>query len=221
MPMNAQRFGRLTVESTTSSWLRKTSAAAVFATAMFAIAAVSARGEGTQRWDIDPVHSNISFSVRHMMLSDVKGTFDKFSGAITANDDDPKSVDIEATIDASSINTRSEKRDSHVKSADFLDVAKYPTITFKSVKIQPDGDGKWKITGDLTLHGVTKPVVLEMTGPTPEVKVMGSPRRGASATTTINRQDFGIAFNKTLDSGGLVVGNDIAISIDVEAVKAK
>ena len=91
-------------------------------------------------------------------------------------------------------------------------MAKYPTITFKSVKIEPDGDGKWKVTGNLTLHGVTKPVVLEVTGPTPEVMVMGSPRRGASATTTINRQDFGVAFNKTLDSGGLVVGNDVAIS---------
>jgi len=205
----------------TSSWFGKTIAAAVFASAMFATAAVSARGAGTQTWTIDPVHSNISFSARHMMISDVKGEFDKFSGTITANDDDPKSVEIMATIDASSINTRAEKRDNHLKSPEFLDVAKYPTITFKSVKIEPDGDGKWKVTGNLTLHGVTKPVVLEVTGPSPEMMVMGSPRRGASATATINRQDFGVAFNKTLDSGGLVVGNDVAISIDVEAVKAK
>ncbi len=204
----------------TSSWFARTAAAAVFVSAIFTIAAVSARGTGTQTWNIDPVHSNISFSARHMMISDVRGEFDKFSGTITANDDDPKSVEIVATIDAASINTRAEKRDNDLKSPDFLDVAKYPTITFKSAKIEPDGDGKWKVTGNLTLHGVTKLVVLEVTGPSPEVKAMGI-RRGASATTTINRQDFGISFNKTLDSGGLVVGNDIAISIDVEAVKAK
>ena len=204
----------------TSSWFAKTAAGAIFAAAIFTIAAVSARGTGTQTWNIDPVHSNISFSARHMMISDVKGEFDKFSGTITANDDDPKSVEIIATIDAASINTRAEKRDNHLKSPDFLDVAKYPTITFKSVKIEPDGDGKWKVTGNLTLHGVIKPVVLEVTGPTPEVKAMGI-RRGASATTTINRQDFGVSFNKTLDSGGLVVGNDVGISIDIEAVKAK
>ncbi len=204
----------------TSSWFAKTAAGAIFAAAIFTIAAVSARGTGTQTWNIDPVHSNISFSARHMMISDVKGEFDKFSGTITANDDDPKSVEIIATIDAASINTRAGKRDNHLKSPDFLDVAKYPTITFKSVKIEPDGDGKWKVTGNLTLHGVTKPVVLEVTGPTPEVKAMGI-RRGASATTTINRQDFGVSFNKTLDSGGLVVGNDVGISIDIEAVKGK
>ncbi len=204
----------------TSSWFARTAAAAVLVSAIFIIAAVSARGTGTETWNIDPVHSSISFSARHMMISDVKGEFDKFSGTITANDDDPKSVEIVATIDAASINTRAEKRDNHLKSADFLDAAKYPTITFKSVKIEPDGDGKWKVTGNLTLHGVTKLVVLEVTGPTPEVKAMGI-RRGASATTTINRQDFGISFNKTIDSGGLVVGNEIPISIDVEAVKAK
>ena len=204
-----------------SNWMRKTAAAAIFASALTAIAAVSARAAGTQTWNIDPVHSNITFKVRHMMLSDVKGQFDRFSGAITANDDDPKSVEIQATIDATSIDTHSDKRDTHLKSPDFLDVAKYPTITFKSTKIEPDGDGKWKVIGDLTLHGVTKPVTLEVTGPTPEVMVMGSPRRGASATATINRQEFGVSFNKTLDSGGLVVANDVVISIDIEAAKAK
>jgi len=208
------------VESKTISvWFKKAGAAAVFASAIFAIAAVSAGGAGTETWNLDPVHSNISFSARHMMISDVRGEFDKFSGTITANGDDPKSVEIEATIDAASINTRSDKRDADLKGPNFLDVAKYPTITFKSLKIEPDGDGKWKVTGDLTLHGVTKPVVLAVTGPSPEITVMGSPRRGASATTTINRQDFGISFNKTLDSGGMVVGNDVPITIDVEAVK--
>ena len=201
----------------TSMCFRKAAVAAVFGLAIFAIAG----GARAETWEIDPVHSNISFSVRHMMLSDVKGEFDKFSGAITATGADPSSVKIEATIEAASINTRAEKRDNHLKSPDFLDVAKFPTITFKSTKIEPAGDGKWKVTGDLTLHGVTKPVVLEVTGPSPEVKVMGSPRRGAAATTTINRQDFGVSFNKTIDTGGAVVGNQVAISIDIEAVKGK
>jgi polyisoprenoid-binding protein YceI len=200
----------------TSRWLSRTAVAAIFASAIFAIAS-SARAE---TWDLDSVHSNISFSARHMMISDVRGEFDKFSGTITAKGADPTSVEIEATIDASSINTRSDMRDKHLKSPDFLDVAKFPTITFKSTKIEPDGDGKWKVTGDLTLHGVTKPVVLEVTGPAPEIKdPYGNPRRGASATTKINRQDFGIKFNKALDSGGLVVGNEIPITVDVEAVK--
>lgn len=172
-------------------------------------------------WAIDPVHSSISFSVRHMMLSNVTGQFDKFSGSITANDDDPKSVEINVTIDASSIDTHNDKRDTHLKSPDFFDVAKYPTITFKSVKIEPVSDSKWKVIGDLTMHGVTKPVPLDVTGPTPEVNVMGSPHRAASATTTINRQDFGVAFNKTLDNGGLVVGNDVSITINVDAGKEK
>jgi len=157
-----------------------------------------------------------------MMISDVKGEFDKFSGTVTGNANDPNSVKIEATIDTASINTRADKRDADLKGPNFLDVAKYPTMTFKSTKIEPDGDGKWKVTGDLTLHGVTKPVVLEVVGPSPEIKdPYGNMRRGASATTTINRQDFGISFNKTLDSGGMVVGNDVPVSIDVEAVKKK
>jgi len=211
------------VESKTISvWFRKAGAAAILASAIFAMAAVTAGVARAETWNIDPVHSNISFSARHMMISDVKGEFDKFSGTVTGNANDPNSVKIEATIDTASINTRADKRDADLKGPNFLDVAKYPTMTFKSTKIEPDGDGKWKVTGDLTLHGVTKPVVLEVVGPSPEIKdPYGNMRRGASATTTINRQDFGISFNKTLDSGGMVVGNDVPVSIDVEAVKKK
>ena len=152
-----------------------TAIAVVFLSAIFALAT----GVRAETWNIDPVHSNISFSVRHMMLSDVKGEFRqvlRYRSRPTSTD--PNSVKIEATIHAASVDTHAEKRDNHLKSPDFLDVAKYPTITFKSTKIEPDGDGKWKVTGNLTLHGVTKPVVLEVTGPTPEVMVMGSPRRG-------------------------------------------
>jgi len=209
----------MTVNSKTISIWKKTGTIAIFAAMIFALTATNGSSAHAATWTIDPVHSSISFSVQHMMLSNVTGEFDKFSGSITANDDDPKSVEIEVTIDASSVDTHNEKRDTDLKSPNFLDVAKYPTITFKSVKIEPVSDGKWKVTGDLTMHGVTKSVILDVTGPTPEVKVMGSPHRAASATTTINRQDFGVAFNKTLDSGGLVVGNDVTITINVDAGK--
>jgi polyisoprenoid-binding protein YceI len=193
---------------------------AAFTIAALAFVTIAASAARAETWQIDPVHTNISFSAVHMMVSHVRGEFDKFNGSVSANGNDPSSVKIEATIDAASINTRSEMRDKDLKGPNFLDVAKYPTITFKSTKIEPSGDGKWKVTGDLTLHGVTKPVTLEVEGPTPEVKdPFGNTRRGASATTKINRQDFGITYNKALDSGGLVVSNEIAISIDVEAIK--
>jgi polyisoprenoid-binding protein YceI len=180
------------------------------------LVAASARAE---TWTIDPVHSSIDFSVRHMMLSNVTGEFDKFAGTISANGADPNSLAIDVTIDAASVDTHTEKRDNDLRSPNFLDVAKYPTITFKSTKVEAAGQNRWKVTGDLTLHGVTKPVVLDVTGPTPEVKAMGKIHRAASATTTIDRRDFGLTFNKTLDNGGLVVGNEVTITINVDAAK--
>jgi polyisoprenoid-binding protein YceI len=171
-------------------------------------------------WQIDPSHTNVEFTVRHMMISNVKGQFQKTTGTIAVNGDDPDSAKIDATIDASSINTRVEKRDAHLKSPDFLDVAKYPTITFKSTKVEAEGPNKWKVTGDLTLHGVTKPVVLEVESAGPPIHdPMGNTRAGASATTKINRSDYGLTWNKALESGGVLVGDEVAISIDVEAIK--
>jgi polyisoprenoid-binding protein YceI len=169
-------------------------------------------------WQIDPAHSNVSFSVRHMMVSNVRGEFTKVSGTVEGDEKAPTQAVINATIDASSINTREEKRDTHLKSADFLDVAKYPTITFKSKKIEPSGAAQFKVTGDLTLHGVTKEVVLDVSDVTPPIKdPMGKTRAGAHATTKIDRKDFGINWSKTMDGGGLLVGDDVDISIDVEA----
>jgi len=170
-------------------------------------------------WNIDPAHTAVEFSVRHMMISNVKGVFQKTTGTITVDGTDPNSVKIDATIDASSIDTRVEKRDNHLKSDSFLDVAKYPTITFKSTKIEPDGTDKWKVTGDLTLHGVTKPVVLEVQNTQPIKDPMGKTRAGASASTTINRKDFGVSFNQPMEAGGVMIGDDVAITIEVEAVK--
>jgi polyisoprenoid-binding protein YceI len=171
-------------------------------------------------WQIDPVHTTVEFTVRHMMISNVRGLFTKVAGTITAKGNDPASVKVEATIDTSSIDTRSADRDADLKSANFLDVAKYPTMTFRSKKIEPAGTGKWKMIGDLTLHGVTKEVTLDVQGPTAPIKdPWGNTRAGASATTKINRKDFGLAWSKVLEAGGAVVGDEVTVSIDVEAVK--
>jgi polyisoprenoid-binding protein YceI len=171
-------------------------------------------------WQIDPAHTTVEFSVRHMMISNVKGRFNKVSGTISAQGKDPKSVAIEAVIDAGSVDTRVDKRDQHLRSPEFLDVAKYPAITFKSKGAEAAGDGKWKVKGDLTLHGVTREVVLDVDGPTPVIKdPMGNQRVGASATTRISRKDFGLTWNKLLESGGALVGDEVAISIDIEAIQ--
>ena len=170
-------------------------------------------------YEIDPAHTSVQFSVRHMMISNVRGEFTKVSGKATGDPATPLATVVEATIDAASVDTRNEKRDEHLRSPDFLDAAKFPTITFKSTKIEAAGDGKWKLAGDLTLHGVTKPVVLDVGNVTPPTKdPWGNARIGAEATTTINRQDFGVSYNKTLDGGGVLVGDQIAITIDVEVV---
>ena len=171
-------------------------------------------------WDLDPAHTSVQFSVRHMMVSNVRGEFGKVSGTVQADEADPTRSKIEASIDAASIDTRTEKRDNHLRSADFLDVAKYPTITFVSTKIEPAGAGHFKVTGDLTLHGITRPVVLDVQGPTAEIKdPRGNTRAGAEATTRINRKDFGLVWNQALDAGGVAVGDEVAITIDVEATK--
>ncbi len=176
---------------------------------------------GTSRattWTIDPAHSTIGFSVRHMMISNVRGTFDKFTSSVTLNLEDPDKSVVEATIDAASVNTGNAKRDEHLRGADFLDVAKFPQITFKASKLDRLDEGRWKVTGDLTLHGVTKPVTLSFEGPSEPVPEKGGVYHiGGHASTTINRKDFGIAFDKTIDGGGLMVGEQIEISLDLEA----
>jgi polyisoprenoid-binding protein YceI len=173
-------------------------------------------------WQIDPVHSTIGFTVRHMTISSVKGQFDKFAGTITADGTDPASASIDATIDTSSIDTRSADRDADLKGANFLDVAKYPTMTFKSKKIEAAGPGKFNVIGDLTLHGVTKEVTLAVEVPGDPIKdPWGNTRAGASATTTISRKDFGLVWNKMIEAGGAVVGDAVSVEINLEAVKKK
>ena len=170
-------------------------------------------------WKIDPAHTQANFSVRHMVISNVRGEFQKTTGTVVLDDRDPTKSSVEATIETASIHTREDKRDADLKSANFLDVEKYPTMTFKSTKVQKAGKGKYKVTGELTLHGVTKPVVLEVTGPSQEVKdPYGNTRRGIHATTTINRREFGVEYNAMIEAGP-VVGDEVKIEIESEFIK--
>ncbi len=174
----------------------------------------------TETWDIDPSHSAAQFTVRHMMISNVKGEFGKIAGTVQYDSADPSKTAIEATIDSASINTRVERRDQHLKSADFFDVERYPTMTFKSKRVEAAGPGRLKLIGDLTMRGATREVVLDVEGPTAAIKDQrGNLHMGASASTKINRKDFGLTWNRALDGGGVVVGDEVAITIDVELIK--
>jgi polyisoprenoid-binding protein YceI len=174
----------------------------------------------TSTWQIDPNHSAAQFAVRHLAISTVRGAFTKVNGTIQLDDKDISKSSVEVTIDADSVDTRVPNRDKDLRSDHFFDVQKYPTITFKSTKVEQVEAGKLKVTGDLTIHGVTKPVVLDVEGPTGAVKdPWGNQRAAANATTKINRQDYGVKWNATMDGGGVVVGDDVAITIDVEMVQ--
>jgi polyisoprenoid-binding protein YceI len=168
-------------------------------------------------WDVDPSHSAVEFSVRHMMVSTVKGQFEKVKGTVELNDKDVSKSTVEVTIDLASVNTHEPKRDGHLKSPDFFDVAKYPTASFKSTKVEKAGKNKLKVTGELNLHGVTKPVVLDVEGPSDAYQTpFGTTVRGAHATAKLDRKDFGIGWNKVLDNGGVLVGNEVNLDLSVE-----
>jgi len=169
---------------------------------------------------IDPSHTSVGFTVRHLMVTKVRGSFEKVSGTVKYDPNEPEKIVIDATIDAASINTREAKRDEHLRSPDFFDVAKHPTLTFKSKKAKVLGKGKLEVIGDLTIRGVTKEVTLQVEGLDQEIKdPWGNVRRGATATTRINRKDFGLAWNQVLETGGVMVGEDVDIQIDVELIR--
>jgi polyisoprenoid-binding protein YceI len=171
-------------------------------------------------WNIDPDHSNLGFKIKHLMVSNVKGNFEKYTGVVEIDDKDITKSKVEVTIDTNSINTNVKKRDDHLRSADFFDVAKYPTMTFVSKNVAVAGPDKLKITGDFTLHGVTKEIVLDLEGPTGESKdPWGNIRKGATATSKINRKDYGLKWNQTLETGGVLVGDDVDITLEVEMIK--
>jgi polyisoprenoid-binding protein YceI len=171
-------------------------------------------------WNIDPAHTRSGFTVRHLVISNVRGEFGKTTGKVVLDEKDPAKSSVEATIDVNTLDTRVPDRDAHLRSADFFDVAKYPTITFRSTKVHAAGKGKLEVTGDLTMKGVTKPVVLHVEGPSVEVKgPMGDVRRAMVARTVINRREFGLNWSKAVEAGP-VVGDDVQIEIEAEMVKA-
>jgi polyisoprenoid-binding protein YceI len=171
-------------------------------------------------WNIDPVHSVAEFKVRHMMIANAKGQFTGIKGALTLDEADVTKSKVEATIQAASISTSDSERDRHLKSPDFLDVVSFPTLSFRSTGISRS-NGDLAVAGDLTIHGVTRPVVFKVEGPTAPAKdPWGNSRVGVSATTKISRKDFGLTWNAALETGGIILGDDVTISLEVEFVKA-
>jgi polyisoprenoid-binding protein YceI len=174
----------------------------------------------TSTWQIDPAHSSAQFAVRHLAISTVRGAFSKVTGTVVFDDKDVSKSSVDVTIDVSTVDTREPNRDKDLMSDHFFDVAHYPTMTFKSTKVEQAGVGKLKITGDLTIHGTTKQVVLDVDGPTAAVKdPWGNQRAAVNATTKINRQEYGVKWNATMDNGGVVVGDDVSITIDAEVIQ--
>ena len=172
-------------------------------------------------YKIDPAHSTAQFVVRHMMITNVRGGFSGVQGTLVYDPENPTASSVEVVIDANMINTLEAARDTHLKSPDFLDVQKYPTITFKSRSIAPDGDGQLSLKGDLTIHGVTKRVVLKAEVPSAETKdPLGNARIGASATTRIKRSDFGLTWNAALETGGFLVGDNVKIELEVSLIRS-
>jgi len=189
---------------------------AVAVLALLALPALAA----AETWSIDADHSSVGFTVRHMMVSNVKGSFGTFSGTVEVDEKDIAGSKVSVTIDAASINTGVAKRDEHLRSADFFDTARYPTVTYVSKKVEKSGKDRLKVYGDLTLRGVTRPVVLDVEGPTAAYRdPWGKTRRGASATAAINRRDFGLTWNKVIEAGGVLVGDEVKIMLEMEFVR--
>jgi len=175
----------------------------------------------TPTWNVDPIHSNVEFKVRHMMISNVKGQFKGVTGKLQLDSADPTKSGVEVSIDASTVNTGDAQRDAHLKSADFFDVEKFPTLTFKSNRVSKNKDGAFRVPGELAIHGVTRNVVLEVEGPSAEMKdPWGNTRIGLSATARLNRKDFGLTWNAALETGGIMVGDEVTITLDIQFIKA-
>ena len=176
----------------------------------------------SNQWVVDASHSNAGFSVRHMMITNVRGEFTKLEGTVSYDPAKPEATRIEASVDVDSLNTRDAQRDGHLKSPDFFDAEKFPKITFKSTAVKAKSSEELAVTGDLTIHGVTKEVVFEVEGPSaPSTDPFGNVRIGATATTKVKRDDFGITWNAALEAGGVLVGNDVKITLDISLIKQK
>ena len=178
-----------------------------------------AYAQGTNEWTIDTSHSAAQFAVKHLMVSTVRGQLGPVKGTIKWDGKDVKSIAVDVTIDVTGIDTRVEGRDKHLRSADFFDTDNFPTMTFKSKRAEPAGEGRFKLIGDLTIRGNTNEVVLEVEGPMPQIKQRNSLRTGASATTKISRKAFGLLWNNLMETGGAVVADEIQVQIDLEAIQ--
>jgi polyisoprenoid-binding protein YceI len=185
---------------------------------VLAIAFRSASGQAVETWNIDANHTAAQFAVRHMLVSTVRGQFEKLSGTIKMAGNDVRTIAIDVSIDAASVNTRVDNRDADLRSPNFFDVEKYPKITFVSKKSELVDASRFKVTGDLTMHGVTKEVVLDVEGPSKPLTQGQMQRVGATATAKINRRDFGLEYNRVVE-GAAVVGDEITITLDVEATR--
>jgi polyisoprenoid-binding protein YceI len=185
-----------------------------------AVAAVFATSSAAQvvTWTIDPSHTAAQFAVRHLLISTVRGQFEKLSGTITMEGNDISTMAVNVTIDAASVNTRVDRRDDDLRSENFFEVAKYPTITFVSKRAAQGEPGSFRLIGDLTMHGVTREVTLDVEGPTAPLKQGQRERVGASATTKINRHDWGLTYGRMVE-GAAVVGDEITITLDIEATR--
>lgn len=172
-------------------------------------------------WNIDTSHSGAHFTVRHMVVSKVRGAFSRWQGTLAFDEQNPEASKVSVQIEAASIDTREGKRDAHLRSADFFDVAQYPTLSFESTKVEKVEGNTYRVTGDLTIHGITKQVVLDADYLGAGKDPWGNDRVGFEASTSINRKDFGLSWNQALEAGGVLVGDKIEISLDVEAVKAQ
>jgi polyisoprenoid-binding protein YceI len=174
----------------------------------------------TITWKLDPAHSAAEFKVKHMMISNVKGRISGLTGTLTEHTVDSTLSSVEASVDLSTLTTGDAQRDGHLKSTDFFELEKHPTMTFKSTRVVPKGEGEYAVTGDLTIHGITKPVTFAVEGPSaPGKDPWGNTRIGLSATTKINRKDFGLNWNAALETGGVLVGEDVQITLDVQFIK--
>jgi polyisoprenoid-binding protein YceI len=182
-------------------------------------AALLASAAAATGWNVDGAHSAAQFSVRHMMVSTVRGAFETMSGTVSYDPAAPDKASVKVEVDTASVNTRNSQRDDHLRSADFFDVAHYPKMTFVSTRVEKVADGQLKLTGNLTLHGVTREVTFDVEGPAPPIQTDRGMRTGAAATTRINRKDFGLTWHQALEAGGVMVSDEVTLTIDVELVE--
>ncbi len=173
----------------------------------------------TSTWTVDAAHAEVGFSVRHLMISTVRGRFGAVTGTVTLNERAPEQSTVDVTVDVTSIDTRTEQRDAHLRSPDFFDVATYPSMRFVSTSIEGDTTGDFRVVGDLTIRDVTRPVTLDVTSEGRGMDPWGNERLGFSATGKVNREDFGLTWNQALEAGGVVVGKDVKLAIDAELVR--